>query len=337
MHTCDEYTKSHPQDGDSKVPRREQARFVSVSQPYAGAWHNVPGDGTGATVLESKLWVAAMQRHLGLHLSASKDALKELIEAGGAEGQDFGDHQINDANANRRHNGVLRGWYDAVAAVSTTQTVLGDKENKAKTKQFNSYNDNHVVDLAEIGGGECGEDVCNEVKCFAFAKKGDTPGKGSRGTSDTVCPATGHMIGFGNTEEECRLNNLGCRERGRPSDGPFDPKTGKGHVKKKKGDYHDAQYNKKNRVDVLLHENTSAFSPVAATKIRRLGRKARSGIDRTAYKGHRPLSYVSHHTRAISMSIVKADAWTVFHTTAKIKSELCRLREGAGRAHRGGA
>ena len=89
--------------------------------------------------------------------------------------------------------------------------------------------------LAEIGGGECGEDVYNEVKCFAFAKKGDTPGKGSRGTSDTVCPATGHMIGFGNTEEECRLQNLGCRERGRPSDGPFDPKTGKGHVKKKKG------------------------------------------------------------------------------------------------------
>ena len=70
------------------------------------------------------------------------------------------------------------------------------------------------------------------------------------------------MHGFGNTEEECRLQNLGCRERGRLSDGPFDPKTGKGHVRKKKGDYHDAQYNKKNRVDVLLLENTSAFSPV---------------------------------------------------------------------------
>ena len=79
----DEATKSCPQDGDSKVPRREQARLVSVSQPYAGAWHSVPGDGTGATVLESKLWVAGMQRHLGLHLSASKDALKELLEAGG--------------------------------------------------------------------------------------------------------------------------------------------------------------------------------------------------------------------------------------------------------------
>ena len=108
-------------------------------------------------------------------------------------------------------------------------------------------------------------------------------------------------------------------------------------MREKKGDYHDALYNKKSRVDVLLHENTSAFSPVAATKIRRLGRKARSGVDRTAYKGHRPLSYVSHHTRAISMSIVRADAWTVFHTAAEIKKELCHLREGAGGAHRGGA
>ena len=90
-------------------------------------------------------------------------------------------------------------------------------------------------------------------------------------------------------------------------------------------------------MDVLLHENISAFSPVAATKIRRLGRKARSGVDRTAYKGHPPLSYVSHHTRAISMSIVSADAWTVFHTAAEIKKELCHLREGAGGAHRGGA
>ena len=93
------------------MPRREQARFVSVSQPYAGAWHSVPGDGTGATVLESKLWVAGMQRHLGLHLSASKDVLKELLEAGGGKGEDyFGDHQINGANANRRHNAALRGW-----------------------------------------------------------------------------------------------------------------------------------------------------------------------------------------------------------------------------------
>ena len=76
----------------------------------------------------------------------------------------------------------------------------------------------------------------------------------------------------------------------------------------------------------------------AATKIRRLGRKASSGVDRTAYKGHRPLSYVSHHTRAISMGIVRADAWTVFHTTAKIKQEGALSATSArGRAGRTGA
>ena len=55
----------------------------------------------------------------------------------------------------------MRGWHDAVAAVATTQTVLGDKTNGAKTKQFNDFNDGHVVDIAEIGAGDSGEDVCN--------------------------------------------------------------------------------------------------------------------------------------------------------------------------------
>ena len=47
--------------------------------------------------------------------------------------------------------------------------------------------------------------------------------------------------------------------------------------------------------------------------------------------------YVSHHTRAMSMGIVRVDAWTVFHTAAEIKKELCHLSEGAGGAHRSGA
>ena len=37
--------------------------------------------------------------------------------------------------------------------------VLGDKTNAAKTKQFNDFNDGHVVDIAEIGAGDSGEDV----------------------------------------------------------------------------------------------------------------------------------------------------------------------------------
>ena len=55
----------------------------------------------------------------------------------------------------------------------------------------------------------------------------------------------------------------------------------------------------------MLHENLGGgFSPPAAQKMRRDGRKAKDhGVDRTPYQGDRKISYyyVSYHTRAISM------------------------------------
>ena len=75
--------------------------------------------------------------------------------------------------------------------------------------------------------------------------------------------------------------------RGRPADGPLNHKTSKGWVKGKRGDYHgDALFVKRNRVEVILHEDIGGgFSP-PAHKIRRLGRKSREhGVDRTSYKG----------------------------------------------------
>ena len=63
--------------------------------------------------------------------------------------------------------------------------------------------------------------------------------------------------------------------------------------------YHDALFGKRNRVDLLLHEDLGGgFSPPAAHKIRRLGRKSREHeVDRTPYKGDRKISFVSYHTR----------------------------------------
>ena len=40
----------------------------------------------------------------------------------------------------------------------------------------------------------------------------------------------GHLFAFGNTEERLHRDILGCRERDRPADPPFDNNTGKGHV-----------------------------------------------------------------------------------------------------------
>jgi hypothetical protein len=39
----------------------------------------------------------------------------------------------------------------------------------AQTKQFNDFNDGHVVDIAETGSGDSGEDTCVEVKSLTNA------------------------------------------------------------------------------------------------------------------------------------------------------------------------
>jgi hypothetical protein len=71
-----------------------------------------------------------------------------------------------------------RLWYNAISVVATTQTVLGDKAKGTRTKQFNDFNDGHVVDIAEIGSGDSGEDTCVEVKVFSSLTKSGGTGRG---------------------------------------------------------------------------------------------------------------------------------------------------------------
>ena len=59
----------------------------------------------------------------------------------------------------------------------------------------------------------------------------------------------GHRYGFGNTEEKYRVKVFGCKERGRPRDGPLDHSTGKGWVKHVEGDYPD-RHAKGSRLDI---------------------------------------------------------------------------------------
>ena len=337
----DERVATAPENGDSGVKNREASRLVAVSQPYAGQWHAIAPDGTARSKLATQPWQAVMQRQLGLHLSGSKQVLLDLAELG--ETVDFyGDDASNGAglflhgtNHNRRHNAALSGWSSCISAVATTPTVLGDKAHGARTKQFNDFNDGHVVDIAEIGSGDRGEDKCVEVKVFAALKKSGSNGRGTKEGGGTACSTVGHKYGFGNTEEQCRVDNLGCKPRGRKSDGPFRHDTGAGWVKGKKGAYNDAIYKKNNTVEVLLHENLGGgFSPPAATKMRRNGRKARDhGIDRTPYQAGRKISFVSFHTRAISMGITKAEAATLVNAASKLKGILSGKRNGGPAAH----
>jgi len=101
-------------------------------------------------------------------------------------------------------------------------------------------------------------------------------------------------------------------------------------VKGKQGECHNALFNKNNRVEIVLHDNLGGgFSPPAAQKMRRNGRKAKDhGVDRTPYQGDRKISYVSYHTRrAIFMGITKADSRTLIdaahHAKLRAASAAC--------------
>jgi hypothetical protein len=128
--------------------------------------------------------------------------------------------------------GTCRGskgcaWYNAISAVATTQTVLGDKAHGARTKQFNDFNDGHVVDIAEtdrvLCTGDSGVDTCVEVSLKAFSSLTKSGGTGRGGVNGGTTAAVGHKYGFGNTEEPCRVANLGCKPRDRHSARATDP------------------------------------------------------------------------------------------------------------------
>ena len=77
---------------------------------------------------------------------------------------------------------------------------------------------------------------------------------------------------------------LGCQERGKPSDGPFDHATGKGWVKGVQGQYADAM-RRRTQVNVVLVESTGGIARGTWTRMRRLGRRAagKGSVDRTKY------------------------------------------------------
>ena len=110
---------------------------------------------------------------------------------------------------------------------------------------------------------------------------------------------------------------LGTRQRGLPSEPPFNHTTGAGYVKatplpgcKGAADYADAIVNRKARVHLLAHETSGAFSAYAARRLRRLGRVARAlGIDGTDYAtSYTASSFVSYYCNARSASRPRASS-----------------------------
>ena len=137
---------------------------------------------------------------------------------------------------------------------------------------------------------------------------------------------------------------LGVSERTDDDARAWDHNTGKGAVKRHKGDYHDAQHVKHNTVILFLVSHFGGLAPGAVDHLRSLSRRP---IDRTEYeldiycdhdperaKRHRTNdSYVQYWARRMSSAAVMADARRCLK---RLQCLECTARGAAlGRVQRG--
>ena len=174
-----------------------------------------------------------------------------------------------------------------------------------------ALNSKHVVDLYEIGGDtETGGDILTETKVPSPTISSYCAGKGSKENGGNAA-SVGPRYGFGNTEEKYRVKVFGCKERGRPRDGPLDHSTGKGWVKHVEGDYPD-RHAKGSRLDIILLESYGGASPHTRAIVRRYARhaSAKGVTDRTKYGATRasPKSFYNHHMQRLVKAAVVGDA-----------------------------
>ena len=294
---------------DTPIHHREATRIISASQFGAGSWLGASPDASpSCPKLHSPAHLIMLQRRLGLYLSAAKtanDALSVSRDKPDRRLVDYlGDLACNSGEHSTRHHATNRAWRDACAAVAIGAVILGDKE---KADEYKQYNADHVSDIVQPGASAWHTDWLGENKVASPLCTSHSP-NARAGRVQNV----GHLFAFGNTEERLHRDILGCRERDRPADPPFDHNTGKGHVAFHKGDYYDAIYNKNNHVVPLIVEVFGGIASRGARYLRFLARRAsdrKRGRDGTAYSDyHASGGFLAHHLARISMAAVYWDA-----------------------------
>ena len=128
-----------------------------------------------------RLFAIAIQRRLGLYISAAKPANDALATAG--ERPDWlGDAMCNAGEHSTRHHAVNRAWRDCLAAVAVGPVLLGDKQEADRYKQYNS---GHVADLIQPGASAWGTDWLGETKVASPLTAASHAGRGSAANGGT--------------------------------------------------------------------------------------------------------------------------------------------------------
>ena len=221
------------------APLREQVRFLSTSQPCAGAWLNaVPKWGHfRVRTTNHRLLV---QRRCGLPLRSVAQAEGDLRSSRYNKVFDLlGDvaQNLGEAGHQTRHR----------VFAQTLRKVCRRAFGSALKYEPSGYKEksDHRPDLSLL-------DNKGELRYFdvkVFDPLGSDPGKvGLRGG----------CVGFGNTHPRAYEKVHGLHQRGEPRDGNFRPKTGEGYVATVEGDYDRAKHNGC-KVTLLLVETFGGF------------------------------------------------------------------------------
>ena len=265
---------------------REAARFISVSQAYAGAFLNaVPKQ----AAFRMPTWALriALQRRLGLPLTAATAA------AGGGGGgrrsrhgklfDGYGDVAQNDGESGHqtRHFLILNALYDAMRRVYGGQV-------RREPADCTEYSD-HRPDLTLLLEG-----LLTVFDLKVFAPIGSDAGEvGLRGG----------FVGFGNTAPHGQLLVHGRRERlGPPA--TFNPNTGAGYVSPKEGDYARAEALGV-RVVLMLVETFGGLGPALVEELRkgaewRANKLTASEYDETTWSAR---TWMAFTTQRLSVAV----------------------------------
>lgn len=224
-----------------RAGRREQVRFVSVSQFGAGAFLNaIP---TRAHFrLPSYVLRFALQRRFGLHLSMMTDVMADgIYSQHGLLFDALGDVAQNDGAAGHqtRHKEVL---------LDLVELLWGKLGRGAVEHEFYCEHSNTRTDLYIYQGVIGDLPFIGDTKIFAGVPS-DPSGVGRMGA----------FVACGNTLPRARETVLGVEGGDRGGTvGMWDPRTGTGTVEAVKGQYTDAEG--KCRVEALLFEEFGAMS-----------------------------------------------------------------------------
>ena len=99
--------------------------------------------------------------------------------------------------------------------------------------------------------------------------------------------------------------------------------TDKGWVAERRGDYHDALFNKRSKVVPFIIECYGGIAPHSRSALRRLARRAKTkgSQDRTRYGSARvsPRSFLTHHSQRIVKNVVMYDALNILDQVGCLK------------------